>query len=146
MGHQFVAVVVQSTAACQASLSFTISYSLLKLVSIESVMHSNYLILWHPLLLPSIFPSIRVFSNTSVLHIRGPKYWSFRGARELLGMGRTPHTFGDQGVRIEAAWTAQKYSVCRIPGRHSRRFPIWGCICQVYCPLHPLLPRYELLS
>ena len=66
------------TAACQASLSITHSWSLLKLVSIESVMPSNHLILCHPhLLLPSIFPSIRVFSNKSVLHIRWPKYWSF---------------------------------------------------------------------
>ena len=64
--------------ACQASLSFTISWSLLKLVSIESVMTSNHLIFCHPLLLtPSIFLSIRVFSNESVLHIRWPKYWSF---------------------------------------------------------------------
>ena len=66
------------TAAHQASLSFTISQSLLKLMSIESVMSSSYLIFCHPLLLlPSIFPSIRVFSNESVLHIRQPKYWSF---------------------------------------------------------------------
>ena len=66
------------TAACQASLSITNSQSLLKLMSIESVMPSNYLILCHPLLLPpSIFPSIRVFSNESALCIRWPKYWSF---------------------------------------------------------------------
>ena len=66
------------TAACQASLSITNSQSLLKLLSIESVMPSNHLILCHPLLLlPSIFPSIRVFSNKSVLCIRWPKYWSF---------------------------------------------------------------------
>ena len=66
------------TAACQASLSFTISQSLLKLMSIELVMPSNHLILCHPLLLPpSIFPSIRIFSNESALHIRWPKYWSF---------------------------------------------------------------------
>ena len=66
------------TAACQASLSITNSQSFLKLMSIESVMPSNHLILCHPLLLlPSIFPSIRVFSNESLLHIRWPKYWSF---------------------------------------------------------------------
>ena len=66
------------TAACPTSLSFTISWSLLKFMSIESVMPSNHLILCHPLLLlPSIFPSIRVFSNESVLHIRWPKDWSF---------------------------------------------------------------------
>ena len=66
------------TAACQASLSITNSWSLLKLVSIESVMPSNHLILCCLfLLLSSIFPSIRVFSNESVLHIRWPKYWNF---------------------------------------------------------------------
>ena len=66
------------TAACQASLSITNSKSLLKLMSIESVMPSNHLILCHPLLLLlSILPSIRVFSNESVLCIRWPKYWSF---------------------------------------------------------------------
>ena len=66
------------TAAHQASLSITNSQSLLKLMSIELVMPSNHLILCHPLLLPpSIFPSIRVFSDESVLHIRWPKYWSF---------------------------------------------------------------------
>ena len=66
------------TAARQASLSITNSQSLLKLMSIESVMLSNHLILCHPLLLPlSIFPSIRVFSNESVLPIRWSNYWSF---------------------------------------------------------------------
>ena len=66
------------TAACQASLSITNSRSLLKLISIELVMPSNHFILCHPLLLmPSIFPSIRDFSNESVLCIRWPKYWSF---------------------------------------------------------------------
>ena len=66
------------TAACQASLSITNSQSLPKLMSIESVMPLNHQILCHPLLLlPSIFPSIRVFSNESALHIRWPKHWSF---------------------------------------------------------------------
>ena len=69
--------VIPWTAAHQASLSITNSQSLLRLVSIESVMPSSHLILCHPLLLPSIFPSIRVFSNELVLHIRWPKYWSF---------------------------------------------------------------------
>ena len=64
------------TTACQASLSFTVSLSLLKHMSIESMMPSNHLILCHPLLLlSSIFPSIRVFSNESALHIRWPKNW-----------------------------------------------------------------------
>ena len=66
------------TAACQVSLSFTISWNLLKLMSIESVIPSNHLILCRPLLLlPSIFPSIRVSSNESALRIRWPEYWSF---------------------------------------------------------------------
>ena len=70
--------VTPQTAALQASLSITNSWSLLKLMPITSVMSSNYLILCHPLLLlPSIFPSIRVFSNESVLPIRWPKYWNF---------------------------------------------------------------------
>ena len=65
------------TAARQASLSISNSQNLLKVMSIELLMPSNHLILCHPLLLPSIFPSIRVFSNESVLCIRWPKYWSF---------------------------------------------------------------------
>ena len=70
--------VTPRTAACQASLSITNSQSLLKLMSIKSVMPSNHLILCHPLLLlPSIFPSFRVFSKESVLRITWPKYWSF---------------------------------------------------------------------
>ena len=78
-------------AACQASLSITNSWSLLKLMSIESVMPSNHLILCRPLLLPpSIFPSIRVFSSESVLHSRWPKYWSFSfsisPSNEYLGL------------------------------------------------------------
>ena len=79
------------TAACQASRSFTISQSLLKPTSIKSVMPSNHLILCRPLLLlPSIFPSIGVFSNESVLCIRWPKYWSFsfniRPSNEYSGL------------------------------------------------------------
>ena len=66
------------TAACQASLSFTISHSLLKVMSTELVIPCTHLILCYPLLLlPAIFPSIRVFSNKSALRIRWPKYWSF---------------------------------------------------------------------
>ena len=77
------------TAARQASLSFTISQSLLKLMSIESVMPYNHLILCRLLLLlPSIFPSIRVFSSESVLHIRWPKYWNFsiKPSNEYTGL------------------------------------------------------------
>ena len=74
------------TATCQASLSITNSQSLLKLMSIESVMPSNHLILCCTLILPSIFPRIRVFSNESVLHIRWPKYWSFSPSNEFSGL------------------------------------------------------------
>ena len=79
------------TAECLASPSITNSWSLLKLMSIESVMPSNHLILCPPLLLlPSIFPGIRVFSNGSVLHIRRPKFWSFsfsiRPSNEYSGL------------------------------------------------------------
>ena len=76
--------VTQWTAACQASPSFTISRSLLKLMSIESTMLSSHLTLCHPLLLlPSIFPSIRVFSNYLALYIRWPKFWSFSFSSSL---------------------------------------------------------------
>ena len=66
------------TATYQASLSFTVSQSLFKFMSFESVMLSNHLILCHPLLLlPSVYPSVRVFSNESISHIRWPRYWRF---------------------------------------------------------------------
>ena len=65
------------TSACQALLSFTISQGLLKFTSIKLVISSKHLVLCYPLLLPSIFCSIRVFSNESALHIRWPKFWSF---------------------------------------------------------------------
>ena len=105
--HCFIVAVVQSlshvqlfaapwTAACQASLSFTISWSLFILISIELMMPSNHLILCHHLLLPSILPSIGVFSNESVLHIRWPKYLSFSFSispsseySELISLGLT---------------------------------------------------------
>ena len=98
---EMVVVVVQSlslvqlfvtswTAARQASLSITICQNLLKLMSIELVMPSNHLILFRPFLLPSIFPSIRVFSNQSALCIRWPKYLSFcfsiRPSNEYSGL------------------------------------------------------------
>ena len=69
--------VTPCTAACQASLSFTISRSLLKFTSIELMMSSNHLIVCYLLLLPSVFPTIRVFSSESAPHIWWPKYWSF---------------------------------------------------------------------
>ena len=77
LNHVWLFETPPRTIACQPSLPFTISWSLLKLMSIELLMPSNYLIFWSPLLLPpSIFPRIRVFSNESVLCIRWQKYWS----------------------------------------------------------------------
>ena len=76
--HRVQLFATPNTAACQVSLSFTISWSLLKLMSIESVMPSRCLVLCHPLLLlPSIFPIIRVFPKESILRIKWPEYWSF---------------------------------------------------------------------
>ena len=75
---QLCLTVTPWTAAHQASLSITFSWSLLRLMSIESVMPSNHLVLCHPLLLlPSLFPSVRIFSNESPPYIRWPEYWSF---------------------------------------------------------------------
>ena len=86
------------TASHQASLSIASSWSLRKLMSIESVMPSNHLILRHPfLLLPSIFPSIRVFSNESVLHIREPKYWS-------LSFSISPSNEYSRLISFRSAW------------------------------------------
>ena len=108
------AVVVQSlshvwpfmtpwTAACQAPLSFTVSWSLLKFTSIELVILSNHLILCRPLLhLPSIFSNIRVFSNESALHIRWPKYWSF-------GFCISP---SNEYLRVDFLWNWQFLSPC----------------------------------
>ena len=82
--------VTPRTAACQVSLSFTISRRLLRLMSIESVIPSNHLNLSHPLLLPSIFPRIGIFSNESALCIRWSKYWNFSfsisPSNEYLGL------------------------------------------------------------
>ena len=97
------------TVACQASLSITNSQGLLKLKSIESVMPSKHLVLWHPLLLlPSIFPSIRVFPNESVLHIRWPKYWSF-------SFGISPSNEYSGLIPLRMAW----FSAPRNPFRFS---------------------------
>ena len=103
------------TAALQASLSITNSRSLLKLMSTESVMPSNHLVLCYPLLLlPSIFPSIRVFSNESVLLIRWPKYWSF-SSNEYSGLiSFRIYWFGllaVQGILKESSPTPQFKSI-----------------------------------
>ena len=98
------------TAAHQASLYFTISQSLIKLMPIESVMPSNHLILCRPLLLlPSIFPSIRFFSNELALHIRWPKYWSLRHVflylhHLALGLGVNTYLFNNWIVASSKDW------------------------------------------
>ena len=107
------------TTARQAFLSFITSRSLLKLLSIESVMPSNHLILCCPLLLPSIFPSIRVFSNESTLHIRWPKYWSFRfsllmNIKDWFPLGLTGLiSLQSKGLsRVFSNTTVQKHQIC----------------------------------
>ena len=110
---------IQWTAACQAPLSSTLSQSLLRFMSIESVMMPNYLILCHPfLLLPSTFPSIRIFSNESVLHIRWTKYWSFgysnspsNGCSGLISLGLTGLIFlQSRGLsRVFSSTTVHKH-------------------------------------
>ena len=114
------------TAKCQASLSFTILLSLLKLMSIESVMPYNHLVLCCPLLLPSIFPSIRVFSNQWSLRIRWPKYWSFsvRPSNEYSGLISSRIDWFDilqfKGLsRIFSDTTVQKH---QFSGTHSDFF------------------------
>ena len=94
------------TAVRQASLSFTVSWSLLKLRSIESVMPSHHLILCRPLLLlPSVFPRIRVFSNESAFYIRWPKYWSFPNRRERFICAAKQGTFwADSHILCPIHW------------------------------------------
>ena len=112
------------TAAHQASLSITNSLSLLKLMFIESMMSSNHLILCHPVLLPpSIFPSIRVFSNESVLHIRWPKYWSFSfsiiPSKELPGWSPSEWT----------GWISlQSKGLSRVFSNHTVQ-KLWHLVC-----------------
>ena len=130
-GPVFIFVVVQLlsnvwlfvtpwTAAYQASLSFTISLSFLRLTSIESVMPSNHLIRIHPLLfLPSVFPSIRVFPNESALHTRWPKYWSFsfsiRTSNEYSGL----ISFGTDYFDLLAVQGTPKWLLQHLPALSS---------------------------
>ena len=102
------------TAAHQTSLSSAISWSLLKIMSIESVILSNHLILCHPLLLPSVFPSIRVFSNESALHNRWPKYWSFSFSISVVVGGR----------KISETAVGERDS----QGKHGKEFGRWMAV------------------
>ena len=90
--------VIARIAACQASLSFTIFQSLLRLMSMESVMPSNHLTLCHPLLQPSIFPSIRVFSSESALHIRWPLSHPYIATGQTIALTR--QTFVDKVISL----------------------------------------------
>ena len=118
---------------CQASLSFTISRSLLKLMSIESVMLSNHLILCHPLLLlPSVFPNIRVFSSELALHIRWPKYWSFSfsisPSQEYSGLITFMIDWLDlllMGFLGLPKWLSGKESACQCRRHRRHGFDLW---------------------
>ena len=108
------------TAARQASLSITNSWSLPKLVSIQLVMPSNHLILCHPLLLlPSIFPSIRVFSNELALHIKWPKYWSF-------SFSISPSSEYSGLLFFRICWFDLSVLETRDPNRFTRLCSPWG--------------------
>ena len=121
------------TAACQASLSFTISQSLLKLMSIESVIPSNHLILCHPLLLlPSVFLNIRVFSSELALHIRWPKYWSFSFSispfQEYSGLISFKIGWLDlllMGFLGLPRWLSGKESACQCRRHRRYGFDLW---------------------
>ena len=115
-------------AAHQASLSIASSQSLLKLMSIESVMPSNHLILCHPLLLPSsIFPSIRVFSNESALRIRRPKYWSFSlNISPFSGYNPSPSLGHNPQYRVKWRRKWQPTPVF-LPGESQRQGSLLGC-------------------
>ena len=127
LSHVWLSVTPR-TGAYQTSLSFTISHSLLKRMSIESVIPSNHLILYHPLLLlPSIFLSIRVFSNESALLIRWPKYWSFSysisSSNEYSGLTRLISVLSKRLSRVFSNTTEE-------PGRPQS---IGSPSCRVVC-------------
>ena len=118
------------TAARQASLSITNSQRLLKLVSIDSVMPSNHLVLCHLLLfLPLVFPSIRVFSNESVLHIRWPKYWSFS-----FSINPSNEYSGLIPFRIDWFDLAVQGTLKRLLQHHSSKASISFFIAQLFHP------------
>ena len=150
------------TAAHQASLSITNSWSLLKLLSIESVMPSNHLILCHPLLLlPSIFPSIRVFSNEMAICIRWPKYWSYSfsisSSNEYSGMlsfridcfdlltaqGTLKSLFQHHSSKVsilrQSAFFTGQLSLLYMTTGKTIAFTIWTCIGKVMSLLFEML-------
>ena len=120
-----------------SSLSFTISRSLLKLMSIESVMPSNHLVLCHALLLSSIFPSIRVYSNQSVPHIRWSKYWSFSfsisPSNEHPGLIRFP--LGWTGwISLQSKGLSRVFSNTTV--QKHQLFSVQPSVCSTLTPIH----------
>ena len=130
------------TATCQSSLSFTTSQSLLKLLSIESVMPSNHLIFCHPiLLLPSFLPSIRVFSSELVLHIRWPKYWSF-----IFSISPSNEYSGLISCRIDWFDLAVQGTLKSLFQYHSSKASIlWHSAFFIVQLLHPYIFRQDIL-
>ena len=128
------------TAACQASLSITNSQSLLKLMSIESMMPSNNLTLCRPcLLLPSIFPSIWIFSSESVLHIRWPKYWSFRfsisPSNEYSGL-----------ISFRTGWISlQSKGLSRVSSNYSSKASVLWCSA-FFIVSHPYMTTGKMIA
>ena len=131
------------TAACQTSLSITNSWSLLKLMFIESVMPSNHFILCCPLLLPpSIFPSVRVFSNESVLHIRWPKYWSFS-----FSIGPSNEYSGLISFRMDWLDLAVQGTPKSLLQHHSTKASIlWHSAFFILQPLHPYMTTGKTIA
>ena len=154
------------TAAHQASLSITNSQSLLKLMSIKSVIASKYLILCRPLLLPSIFPNIRVFSNESGLHIRWPKYWSFSfsispsseysglisfrmdGLTLLAVQGTLKSLFQHHSSKVPILWHSAFFIVqVSHPNMTTRKtiaLTIWTFVGKVMSLLFNMLPKFVI--
>ena len=150
------------TAACQVSLSF-ISQSLLKLMSIESVMTSNHLILCHPpLLLPSIFPSIRVFPDESALCIRWPKYWSFSISPSnkysalisfridwfylLAVQGTLKSLLQLHSLQASILWHSAQLSQPYMTTGKTIVLTIWTFVCKVMSLLFNMLSRFVSFS
>ena len=131
------------TAACQASLSITSFWSLLKFMSIESVMPSNHFILCCPLLLPpSIFPSVRVFSNESVLHNRWPKYWSFS-----FSIGPSNEYSGLISFRMNWLDLAVQGTLKSLLQHHSTKASIlWHSAFFILQPLHPYMTTGKTIA
>ena len=154
------------TAAHQTSLSITNSQSLLKLMSIKSVIASKYLILCRPLLLPSIFPNIRVFSNESGLHIRWPKYWSFSfsispsneysglisfsldGLTLLAVQGTLKSLFQHHSSKVPILWHSAFFIVqVSHPNMTTRKtiaLTIWTFVGKVMSLLFNMLPKFVI--